>query len=158
MDKKLDPSMQERLKIRMAYFVIWLQDVYISIVGRAYKYRIMFLVFLCQMMVKYNTSAAKVLYASIYNTEIDITPIIQCYYLTDRILSVASMYRWLQKFNYEPLGCVNIIFIRNHLIQIAVIDLNEDREIGTNSECCDTDLENLPSANLADVGKIIKTT
>lgn len=152
MEQKRRLTAHDLLKIRIAYLAMWLQDIYISVADTLHRFWVIFLVFACQLIANYNGSDARVLYAATHGDNQDITPMIQCYYLTDHILSVASMDRWLQKFNYGPLGCVTIVFVRDGVIRTSLIDLIEDREHKTGSECCDTGLDTIPSIILATCG------
>lgn len=105
-----------------------------------------------------NTST-RIIYASIVLTDhidmstdcavgtdvVDITNIISMYYATDRILSCASMERWLSRwYSHFEYGDVTIVYVENGVIKSSQLNLEKDLETYTQTYTCDTAIDKLP--------------
>jgi len=93
-----------------------------------------------------NVSSCRVIYACDRN-RIDLTPIIQGYYKHDRILSCASLDRWIISCGHIC-SQLQIVFVHDQVLKKSVIDLANDLEILTNMDATDTSLSTLPCIRL----------
>ncbi len=76
---------------------------------------------------------------------VDITTIVKYYYYTDRIFSVASLHRWLQKFTPD-LYYVSIFWTEGKELRAACLDLYADFEVLTQQDIVhgDMSLDTMP--------------
>lgn len=63
----------------------------------------------------------------------DITPQIALWYQIDSIISCGSLSRWLYKLHLDA-TVVNIVYLRNGAVYSAVIDLDSETEMLTNTQ------------------------
>lgn len=115
--------------------VLYLVDLYIFIMKlvKIAQFNLIYLV--CNMMIKWRPKVQ--LLAALDDSNNDITPILSYFYLIDPIMSGASLYRWLAKFNYTG-NYVIVIFQRDKDIVMSKINLDHDIEMFTNQELPDS--------------------
>jgi len=86
----------------------------------------------------------------VYQDKRDITYAIRAYYHIDTVLSCFTLQEWLKRFGINA-QIAEIIFKRNALVMHSRLDLNNDREITTNTDGVGTSLDVLPGAILLNI-------
>ncbi len=74
----------------------------------------------------------------------DVTPIVRGYYKYNHILSCATLDRWLKRDADIHGGQLFLMFMRNNIVRMAIIDLDNDVELLTKRDATDVSLETLP--------------
>ena len=93
-----------------------------------------------------NLTHNSIIHASANN--VDVTTSIRFYYYIDNVLSVASMQRWLAKCGVKT-SSVLIIFKTNEILRYSHIDLDNDKELLTNTDFTDVTIGlGLPYKNI----------
>lgn len=128
-------------------------DMYIRLLGLLHRLYIRALVFGCRA-VSPHTRGPHIMCAFARESGANITLAVKIFYATDSILSVASLYRWLQEFDNVD-QTVDLIFYRDGAINVSRIDLDADRELITETQihCGDIELKSLPAAQLHGCGE-----
>jgi len=136
-------------------FVLWLQDFYIWLIACGKKLAFAGLVKYRDLHTKKQTRvvAAHLLGRSdCAKVNSDVSLETKLFYMFDRVLSCASMQRWLAGFGYKNAQQVNIMFLRGGVMYMSHIDLDNDLDLDTNETIIDGDitLSKLPSKMISE--------
>jgi len=87
--------------------------------------------------------------ATMYETSADVTYLVKYFYANAKIISVASMYRWLKRFIPDP-KTVSVVFMRDGTLRASRFDLDSEMEYetGTYISGGDVSLKRLPSVTV----------
>lgn len=141
--------------IYIAKLVIWLQDQYIGVVALCKKYAFSILVWYVYTKRKNTSNVPKkqpkllLAIAEDNSDDIDVTYEVSLFYRYDKLISVASLYRWLRGFNYS-VKTIELIWQEDSMIYSSFINLHNDVELRTLREIPsgDMNITNLPKTRL----------
>ncbi len=141
--------------VSLITFVLWLQDFYIWLVACGKKLAFAGLVKYRNLHTRTQTRvvAARLLGESdCANVNSDVTFETKLFYMFDRVLSCASMQRWLAGFGYGRAEQMRVVFLRGGALYMSHIDLDNDRDLDTGENIIDGDmtLSKLPSKMISD--------
>lgn len=131
-------NLQRRIYPTLIFIFLQIQDAYIDFTSFIIKYWLLFIIFACKfylqikkiMSMFMQSNRTQLLYANIHNTTNDITTILRCFYSYDKILSCASLQRWLANFGYKNITKIDIVVCCEGIIYEMRINLhNEEEEI-----------------------------
>jgi len=134
--------------------VLRLHDLYCDLCVKFRKFYLYLVAMLCTLWWD-NRSSTYLVYAALLGgrnqdelcdrDDIDVTPFITAYYATDRILSCASMERWISRwYNSCEYGSVLLVFIDGGKLKASRLNLSDDKELFTDVDTCDATLSKLP--------------
>lgn len=121
---------------RLIMIFLWCHDLYVDTRAGAYKLFVRLLVYL--FMGK-TYLGSDLLLATGHESGRDLTSFVKLFYRFDRIISVASLYRWLAKFDNRD-RYINLVFYRGNILMASRIDLDTDIEMITMSDIPNGDL------------------
>lgn len=128
------------------FIVLWLQDLYIAGSGYLSYCWLKLIILGCilsrwfdKKLREYN-GRTRLLRAVMHSTGADVTIPLTYFYMCDKLQSCASLYRWLEKFGHRG-GLINIVFMRGDVLYAGRFDLDNDRELLTNQELPDGDVD-----------------
>lgn len=130
--------------------ILWCQDAYIDTINKLAQWWVAFQVFTIKFIMshpRYQNPKTYIMRSFLHG--VDYTLAVQHFYATDKLCTVASLYRWLSKFYSSP-EYIDIIFVRDDVVWIAQINLNDDIEVFTDSHLIDGNISlvDLPAKRL----------
>ena len=182
--RKLAVAMSNTDRIKLAakgyltYAVLVLHDFWIYLCDLSFRFYCAFIVKLVLMFKGIRNEQLDVLYAyavcstvidmkaseeaqvettlprvRVYQDKSDITYAIRAYYHIDTVLSCFTLQEWLKRFSINA-QIAEIIFKRDALLMRSRLDLNNDKEITTNTDGVGTSLDVLPGTILLNIDAI----